>query len=130
MTDSIAPDDTSHPLPHDSRRRSSVAQRLSTAGVHPPARVSIAPTLDVHGLPEGERRHSVVFFEDTVKTEASNLTLRQSLLPVAMVTVLFFLWGFAYGLLDVSNSFLERGCWMDRGVVKRLRLIVAGCAGS
>lgn len=37
-------------------------------------------------------------------TGASALTVRQSIIPVALVTVLFFLWGFAYGLLDVLNS--------------------------
>ncbi|KAL5041150.1 hypothetical protein BDW71DRAFT_212410 [Aspergillus fruticulosus] len=35
--------------------------------------------------------------DDTV-TSAINLTLRQSLLPNALITILFFLWGFAYGL--------------------------------
>lgn len=103
MGDNIAPDDKTyhHPPLGDQRRRSSVAQKM---GVYGPARVSIAPSLDVNGLPEGDRRHSVVFVEDNIKTEASNLTLRQSLLPVAMVTVLFFMWGFAYGLLDVSSN--------------------------
>jgi len=37
-------------------------------------------------------------------TGASALTVRQSIFPVALVTLLFFLWGFAYGLLDVLNS--------------------------
>lgn len=37
-------------------------------------------------------------------TGASALTVRQSIAPVALVTVLFFLWGFAYGLLDVLNA--------------------------
>jgi MFS transporter, FHS family, L-fucose permease len=37
-------------------------------------------------------------------TGASQLTTRQSILPVTLVTILFFLWGFAYGLLDVLNS--------------------------
>ena len=37
-------------------------------------------------------------------TGASALTVRQSIFPVALVTVLFFLWGFAYGLLDVLNA--------------------------
>ncbi|KAL2826469.1 major facilitator superfamily domain-containing protein [Aspergillus cavernicola] len=40
-------------------------------------------------------------------TTAVNLTLRQSLLPNALVTILFFLWGFAYGLLDVLNSHFQ-----------------------
>ena len=29
---------------------------------------------------------------------------RESIAPIAFVTILFFLWGFAYGLLDVLNS--------------------------
>lgn len=37
-------------------------------------------------------------------TGASALTVRQSIFPVALVTVLFFMWGFAYGLLDVLNA--------------------------
>jgi FHS family L-fucose permease-like MFS transporter len=38
---------------------------------------------------------------NTKVTGASQLTLKQSLLPCSLVTILFFLWGFAYGLLDV-----------------------------
>jgi len=41
---------------------------------------------------------------DRTITGASQLTTRQSIVPVTLVTVLFFLWGFAYGLLDVLNS--------------------------
>lgn len=37
-------------------------------------------------------------------TGASALTVKQSILPISLVTVLFFLWGFAYGLLDVLNA--------------------------
>lgn len=37
-------------------------------------------------------------------TGASALTVRQSIYPVCLVTVLFFMWGFAYGLLDVLNA--------------------------
>ncbi|CZR52795.1 probable L-fucose permease [Phialocephala subalpina] len=37
-------------------------------------------------------------------TGASALTVRQSIFPITLVTLLFFLWGFAYGLLDVLNA--------------------------
>jgi MFS transporter, FHS family, L-fucose permease len=37
-------------------------------------------------------------------TGASALTVKQSIVPITLVTVLFFLWGFAYGLLDVLNA--------------------------
>ncbi|KAJ5382652.1 hypothetical protein N7517_000563 [Penicillium concentricum] len=45
--------------------------------------------------------------EDHAVTSAIHLTLRQSLLPNALVMILFFLWGFAYGLLDVLNSHFQ-----------------------
>lgn len=34
----------------------------------------------------------------------TKMTNRESIAPVALVTILFFLWGFAYGLLDVLNQ--------------------------
>ena len=37
-------------------------------------------------------------------TGASSLSVRQSLVPLTLVTILFFLWGFAYGLLDTLNA--------------------------
>ncbi|KAJ5308226.1 hypothetical protein N7476_008882 [Penicillium atrosanguineum] len=45
--------------------------------------------------------------EDSAITSGVHLTLRQSLLPNALVTILFFLWGFAYGLLDTLNSHFQ-----------------------
>ncbi|KAF7561972.1 hypothetical protein G7046_g2168 [Stylonectria norvegica] len=51
-------------------------------------------------------RRKIVVSDDAV-TNAANLTIRQSLLPNLLVTILFFLWGFAYGLLDVLNSHFQ-----------------------
>ncbi|EMC97209.1 hypothetical protein BAUCODRAFT_147357 [Baudoinia panamericana UAMH 10762] len=36
------------------------------------------------------------------------LTNRESLFPIAAVTVMFFIWGFEYGLLDVLNQQFQR----------------------
>ena len=36
------------------------------------------------------------------------MTNRESICPLCLVTILFFLWGFAYGLLDVLNSQFQR----------------------
>ena len=47
------------------------------------------------------RRKSVV---NQGLTGASALTVKQSIFPITLVTILFFLWGFAYGLLDVLNA--------------------------
>lgn len=44
---------------------------------------------------------------DYQRTPAAELTLRQSLFPIALVTLLFFLWGFSYGLLDTLNKHFQ-----------------------
>lgn len=38
------------------------------------------------------------------KKSMVHMTNRESVFPIAMVTVLFFIWGFEYGLLDVLNQ--------------------------
>ncbi|OKP04968.1 L-fucose-proton symporter [Penicillium subrubescens] len=44
---------------------------------------------------------------DNNRTPAAELTLRQSLYPICLVTILFFLWGFSYGLLDTLNKHFQ-----------------------
>ncbi|KAJ5144018.1 Major facilitator superfamily domain general substrate transporter [Penicillium bovifimosum] len=49
----------------------------------------------------------ITFFDFVnMKKPASMVKLnnRESIAPIAMTTLLFFLWGFAYGLLDILNS--------------------------
>ncbi|KKY24092.1 putative glucose galactose transporter [Phaeomoniella chlamydospora] len=50
------------------------------------------------------RQHGKETADNKGLTGASALTLKQSMIPLTLVTTLFFLWGFAYGLLDVLNS--------------------------
>ncbi|KFX90378.1 hypothetical protein O988_08234 [Pseudogymnoascus sp. VKM F-3808] len=45
--------------------------------------------------------------DDSRRTTAAELTLRQSIFPICLVTVLFFLWGFSYGLLDTLNKHFQ-----------------------
>ncbi|KAH6639634.1 major facilitator superfamily domain-containing protein [Boeremia exigua] len=62
--------------------------------------VTMAPTLST-------RRNSITFFDFVDTGQKKNITLRsnrESIYPVLMVTILFFIWGFAYGFLDVLNS--------------------------
>jgi FHS family L-fucose permease-like MFS transporter len=66
----------------------------------------------VDALAEARRRKSV---PDKAITGASQITTRQSIVPVALVTVLFFLWGFAYGLLDVLNSRFQVALNISKG---------------
>ncbi|KAG6018617.1 hypothetical protein E4U41_003729, partial [Claviceps citrina] len=45
--------------------------------------------------------------DDRSRTRAAELTLRQSVYPILLVTILFFLWGFSYGLLDTLNKHFQ-----------------------
>ncbi|KAJ4325476.1 hypothetical protein N0V94_000619 [Neodidymelliopsis sp. IMI 364377] len=45
--------------------------------------------------------------DDHAVTGAGEITTRQSIIPVSLVTILFFMWGFAYGLLDVLNKHFQ-----------------------
>ncbi|KAL8289307.1 hypothetical protein RB601_005282 [Gaeumannomyces tritici] len=51
-------------------------------------------------------KRKITVSDDTV-TGAVHLTVKQSLVPNLLVTILFFLWGFAYGLLDVLNAHFQ-----------------------
>jgi MFS transporter, FHS family, L-fucose permease len=44
---------------------------------------------------------------DDHRTKAAELTLKESLYPIVLVTLLFFLWGFSYGLLDTLNKHFQ-----------------------
>ncbi|KAK4149093.1 major facilitator superfamily domain-containing protein [Chaetomidium leptoderma] len=52
------------------------------------------------------RRRSLRVRDDQ-RTKAAELTLRDSLYPICLVTILFFLWGFSYGLLDTLNKHFQ-----------------------
>ncbi|KAM0220702.1 hypothetical protein ACHAPA_003875 [Fusarium lateritium] len=51
---------------------------------------------------------------DKKVTRAAELSLRESIWPIALVTVLFFLWGFSYGLLDTLNKHFQKVLDIDR----------------
>lgn len=56
----------------------------------------------------GTRGSNYDFYEVSQTQNMLKLSNRQSVRPVMIVTVLFFLWGFAYGLLDVLNNQFQR----------------------
>ncbi|KAL9621050.1 MAG: hypothetical protein Q9160_004435 [Pyrenula sp. 1 TL-2023] len=57
--------------------------------------------------PPTGRRGSLNFLDFYNVNKPKNMlktTNRESFVPIALVTILFFLWGFAYGLLDILNA--------------------------
>ncbi|KAF4449495.1 hypothetical protein F53441_7230 [Fusarium austroafricanum] len=51
---------------------------------------------------------------DKSVTKAADLNLRDSIWPISLVTVLFFLWGFSYGLLDTLNKHFQVTLHIDK----------------
>lgn len=60
------------------------------------------------GFKDFLKNRSGLRVDNSKRTSASSLTLRQSIWPLSLVTTLFFLWGFAYGLLDTLNKHFQR----------------------
>ena len=54
--------------------------------------------------------------DDHAVTGAGEITVKQSIVPVSLVTVLFFMWGFAYGLLDVLNAHFQSALGISQGM--------------
>lgn len=90
-------------------------------------------TPDMTSLPtEGRHRTHTVTSNSTRHTKPStptffdfvhvngkksmvHMTNRESYFPIIMVTVLFFIWGFEYGLLDVLNQQFQQAAHMSIG---------------
>ena len=52
--------------------------------------------------------------DDSVRTRAAELTLRQSIYPLFLVTILFLMWGFSYGLIDTLNKHFQNVLHINR----------------
>lgn len=69
------------------------------------------------------RTQSLTFF-DFVNVKKSKpmikMSNKESWFPIFLVTILFFLWGFAYGLLDILNARFQRVINMGHGQVLAL----------
>jgi MFS transporter, FHS family, L-fucose permease len=64
---------------------------------------------------------------DKKRTKAAELTLKESLYPICLVTILFFLWGFSYGLLDTLNKHFQNTLDISRARSSGLQAAYFGC---
>jgi hypothetical protein len=67
---------------------------------------------------------------DDKRTNAAELTLRQSIYPICLVTVLFFLWGFSYGLLDTLNKHFQNTLDINKARSSGLQVAYFGYVDS
>ncbi|POS76527.1 l-fucose permease [Diaporthe helianthi] len=63
---------------------------------------------------------------DKKRTKAAELTLKESLYPICLVTILFFLWGFSYGLLDTLNKHFQNTLDISRARSSGLQVAYFG----
>jgi hypothetical protein len=75
------------------------------------------------------KKRSLKVSDDSV-TKAADLSLRESIWPIALVTVLFFLWGFSYGLLDTLNKHFQVTLHIDRARSAGLQAAYFGFVSS
>ncbi|KAJ4292391.1 hypothetical protein N0V90_009053 [Kalmusia sp. IMI 367209] len=91
---------------------------LTTPGMNEMPEVYRNETVATYATTAHTRRNSGAFFDFVDMQKRKNITLRtngESVFPVAMVTILFFIWGFAYGLLDTLNSRFQVVAQMSDG---------------
>lgn len=65
---------------------------------------------------------------DDKTTTAAELTLRGSIYPICLVTILFFLWGFSYGLLDTLNKHFQNTLDINKARSSGLQVAYFGYA--
>ncbi|KAF2466976.1 MFS monosaccharide transporter-like protein [Lindgomyces ingoldianus] len=134
--------DSIHPDIFDTRRRSNLPNSEESPMRKPPPALggAIKPmgmmdfltTPNINELPNPNQTNTVAMFATTACTRQrsatffdfvdlerrKNITLmsnRESIYPILMVTVLFFVWGFAYGLLDTLNARFQEVANMTSG---------------
>ncbi|KAJ5426752.1 hypothetical protein N7465_001822 [Penicillium sp. CMV-2018d] len=129
---------SSSPLPPSSGRNKDLQNQVGGVSAGRPSSRDSEPMgiLDFLGHPEtaaldteggtntsASYAPDITFFDFVnMKNPESMLKLnnRESIAPIALTTLLFFLWGFAYGLLDILNSqfksIVHLGPWHSLGL--------------
>ena len=82
---------------------------LTTPDMEHIARTETVATAATAGTTQSTPQTTFFDFVNVKKPKSMvKMSNRESLFPIAVVTILFFLWGFAYGLLDILNSQFEK----------------------
>jgi fucose permease len=91
---------------------------LTTPDMNELPQIDRNETVATYGTTALTRRNSMGFFDFVNMERKKNITLRsnrESFFPLLMVTILFFVWGFAYGLLDTLNARFQEVAHMSNG---------------
>jgi fucose permease len=91
---------------------------LTTPDMNEIAQSRPSNTYPAYATAARRRKQSMTFFDFVDTKRKKNITLmnnRESVYPILMVTILFFIWGFAYGLLDTLNGRFQEVARMSAG---------------
>ena len=77
---------------------------MNTTTLHPNGRASLALTATDTLTSQGAGATNFDFYNMASRKPLTKLTSKESIIPVVLVTILFFLWGCAYGFLNTLNS--------------------------
>ncbi|ORY12235.1 MFS monosaccharide transporter-like protein [Clohesyomyces aquaticus] len=91
---------------------------LTTPETNPMPHLDQIQTAATYTTTARTRDRAPTFFDFVDVGAKKNITLmsnRESVYPIMMVTVLFFVWGFAYGLLDTLNARFQEVANMTSG---------------
>ena len=101
--------------PNDRDETMNIPDFATRSGVR--VRTENSQSLDTTNTTKSRRGSlaNLEYFNLKSKKSMVKMTNRESIAPLCLVTILFFLWGFAYGLLDVLNSQFQRIVHMSTG---------------
>ncbi|KAF2184446.1 MFS monosaccharide transporter-like protein [Zopfia rhizophila CBS 207.26] len=91
---------------------------LTTPDMNEMPQINQTNTVATYATTARTRQMSATFFDFVQMERKKNITLmsnRESIFPIVMVTILFFIWGFAYGLLDTLNAQFQAVANMTAG---------------
>lgn len=111
---------TKPPEAHDAGSEKSIDLMgfLNTPDMNEVAHSRASATYSSYATAARKRKQSMTFFDFVDVKRKKNITLmnnRESVYPILMVTILFFIWGFAYGLLDTLNGRFQEVARMSAG---------------
>ena len=118
--DFLTTPDTAHTHPanvgtHDRDEAMNVLDFATRSGVGAPTEITQSlETTNTAKSRAGSLPH-LEYFNLKSNKSMVKMSNRESVGPLCLVTILFFLWGFAYGLLDVLNSQFQRTVHMSTG---------------
>lgn len=105
--------------PDDPSKEMGFMEFLTTPdSTYPESQAHQSQTINTTAATASSRTPSLTVFDFVNMKNPKSMTKmsnKESIFPIALVTILFFLWGFAYGLLDILNQQFQLVVGINQG---------------